>query len=157
MACGDLHRRAVGSAGGGVAAAAEDGTEATGSAAAHRRDLVAGSHGFAVKGDVPERYGPCQTAYTLFRRWQIDGTWARVLKKLQVRADATEHIDHVLADRAYFSRQIREYLRRRQIQHTIPEKRDQAGRRLRPGFGGWAARPGSTARCTSAETGPSAG
>ncbi|WP_285438137.1 transposase [Streptomyces sp. ISL-98] len=24
--------------------------------------------------DVPERYGPWQTAYTMFRRWQIDGT-----------------------------------------------------------------------------------
>ncbi|GAA4887740.1 hypothetical protein GCM10023237_69360 [Streptomyces coeruleoprunus] len=38
---------------------------------------------------------------------------------------------HVLADRACSSRQIREYLRRRQIPHTIPEKRDQAGHRLR--------------------------
>ncbi|MFB7897857.1 IS5 family transposase [Streptomyces xiamenensis] len=188
--------------------------------------------------DVPERYGPWETAYTLFRRWQIDGTWARVLKKLQVKADAAGHIewevsvdsticrahqhaagarkrgldpgraredglaaepadhaigrsrgvlttkihlavdssfhvlaavitagqrgdapvftevmdrirvplpgggrprvrpDHVLADRAYSSRQIREYLRHRQIQHTIPEKRDQAGHRLRRGSAG---------------------
>jgi transposase len=44
--------------------------------------------------------------------------------------------DHVLADRAYSSRQIREYLRRRQIPHTIPEKRDQAGHRLRRGSAG---------------------
>jgi transposase len=44
--------------------------------------------------------------------------------------------DHVLADRAYSSRQIRAYLRRRQIPHTIPEKRDQAGHRLRRGSAG---------------------
>lgn len=44
--------------------------------------------------------------------------------------------DHVLADRAYSSRQIRKYLRRRQIPHTIPEKRDQAGHRLRRGSAG---------------------
>ncbi len=43
---------------------------------------------------------------------------------------------HLLADRAYSSRQIREYLRRRQIPHTIPEKRDQAGHRLRRGSAG---------------------
>lgn len=35
--------------------------------------------------------------------------------------------DHALADRAYSCRPIREYLRRRQIPHAIPEKRDQAG------------------------------
>lgn len=43
---------------------------------------------------------------------------------------------HVLADRAYSSRQIREYLRRGQIPHTIPEKRDQAGNRRRGGSAG---------------------
>ncbi|WP_443033934.1 transposase [Streptomyces sp. AD681] len=43
---------------------------------------------------------------------------------------------HVLADRAYSSREIREYLRRRQIRHTIPEKRDQARHRLRRGSSG---------------------
>ncbi|MBT2393619.1 IS5 family transposase [Streptomyces sp. ISL-1] len=189
--------------------------------------------------DVPERYGPWETVYTLFRRWQIDGTWAKVLKKLQVEADAAGHIEwevsvdstvcrahqhaagarkrglparagrvpdglaaepddhalgrsrgglttkihlavdasfhvlaavitagqrgdapeftkvmerirmprtsggrprtrpgHVLADRAYSSRSIRSYLRERQIPHTIPEKRDQAGHRLRRGSAG---------------------
>ncbi|MFE7517639.1 IS5 family transposase, partial [Streptomyces sp. NPDC057540] len=43
---------------------------------------------------------------------------------------------HVLADRAYSSREIRAYLRRRQIPHTIPEKRDQAGHRRRRGSTG---------------------
>lgn len=37
--------------------------------------------------DLPERYGPWETAYTVFRRWQIDGTWAKILEKLQVKAD----------------------------------------------------------------------
>ena len=32
-------------------------------------------------------------SYTLFRRWQIDGTWARILKELQVKADAAGHLD----------------------------------------------------------------
>ena len=38
--------------------------------------------------DVPSRYGPWQTVYGLFRRWQRDGTWARILTGLQARADA---------------------------------------------------------------------
>ncbi|WP_254648755.1 IS5 family transposase, partial [Streptomyces sp. GbtcB6] len=189
--------------------------------------------------DVPERYGPWETAYSVFRRWQIDGTWTRILKKLQVKADGAGHIEwevsvdsticrahqhaagarkrgttnpgrsrpdglaaepddhaigrsrgglttkihlavdstfhvlataitagqrgdaplftevmnririprtgggrprtrpvHVLADRAYSSREIREYLRRRHVPHTIPEKRDQAGHRRRRGSAG---------------------
>jgi transposase len=43
---------------------------------------------------------------------------------------------HVIADRAYSSRTIRSYLRRRRIPHTIPEKRDQVGHRLRRGSAG---------------------
>lgn len=38
--------------------------------------------------DVPDRYGPWETVYSVFRRWQIDGTWARVLSGLQAKADA---------------------------------------------------------------------
>jgi transposase len=38
--------------------------------------------------DVPAEYGPWQTVYGLFRRWQRDGTWAQVLAGLQARADA---------------------------------------------------------------------
>jgi transposase len=33
--------------------------------------------------DVPDRYGRWQTVYGLFRRWQRDGTWARILLGLQ--------------------------------------------------------------------------
>jgi transposase len=38
--------------------------------------------------DVPPEYGPWQTVYGLFRRWQRDGTWRQVLTGLQARADA---------------------------------------------------------------------
>jgi transposase len=38
--------------------------------------------------DVPACYGPWQTVYGLFRRWQRDGTWKQMLAALQVLADA---------------------------------------------------------------------
>ncbi|MEV6982692.1 IS5 family transposase [Sphaerisporangium sp. NPDC051017] len=38
--------------------------------------------------DVPMLYGPWQTVYGLFRRWQRDGTWRQVVSALQARADA---------------------------------------------------------------------
>ena len=38
--------------------------------------------------DVPPAYGPWQTVYGLFRRWQRDGTWRQILTGLQARADA---------------------------------------------------------------------
>ncbi|MFK4548129.1 transposase [Streptomyces tendae] len=38
--------------------------------------------------DVPERYGPWETVYGLFRRWQRDGTWHRMFEQLQFRAVA---------------------------------------------------------------------
>jgi transposase len=43
--------------------------------------------------DVPEFYGPWQTVYGLFRRWQRDGTWRRVITALQTRADAAGLIE----------------------------------------------------------------
>jgi transposase len=38
--------------------------------------------------DVPACYGPWQTVYGLFRRWQRSGIWKRILAGLQARADA---------------------------------------------------------------------
>jgi transposase len=38
--------------------------------------------------DVPERYGPWQSVYSFFRRWQLGGVWARLVIALQARADA---------------------------------------------------------------------
>lgn len=44
--------------------------------------------------------------------------------------------DHLSGDKAYSSRRNRRYLRRRQIKHTIPERRDQRAHRLRRGSSG---------------------
>jgi transposase len=38
--------------------------------------------------DVPDCYGHWQSVYGLYRRWQRNGTWARILAALQGRADA---------------------------------------------------------------------
>ncbi|MCL2585937.1 MAG: IS5 family transposase [Streptosporangiales bacterium] len=42
--------------------------------------------------DLPERYGPWQSAYDLFRRWQLAGTWARIVTALQALADEAGHV-----------------------------------------------------------------
>lgn len=39
--------------------------------------------------DVPERYGPWQSVYSFFRRWQLAGVWAMLVTALQSRADAS--------------------------------------------------------------------
>ncbi|WP_063731098.1 IS5 family transposase [Streptomyces sp. RTd22] len=44
--------------------------------------------------------------------------------------------DHLSGDKAYSSRRNRRYLRRRQIRHTIPERRDQRAHRRRRGSNG---------------------
>lgn len=43
--------------------------------------------------DVPPRYGPYQTLYDRFSRWETDGTWARIEAVLQARADAAGDLD----------------------------------------------------------------
>ncbi|MER7221430.1 IS5 family transposase [Streptomyces eurythermus] len=57
-----------------------------------RRQLIDGIRWRTRTGapwrDVPERYGPWDRVYDLFRRWQRDGTWARILTQLQAQADA---------------------------------------------------------------------
>jgi len=42
--------------------------------------------------DVPSCYGPWQSVYGLFRRWQRDGTWRRLLSALQALADAAGQV-----------------------------------------------------------------
>jgi transposase len=42
--------------------------------------------------DVPAEYAPWQTIYGLFRRWQRDGTWEKILAALQTLADAAGRI-----------------------------------------------------------------
>ncbi len=57
-----------------------------------RRQLIDGIRWRTRTGapwrDVPERYGPWESVYGLFRRWQRDGTWAAVVVGLRARADA---------------------------------------------------------------------
>ncbi|MHC3455692.1 IS5 family transposase [Streptomyces prasinus] len=57
-----------------------------------RRQLIDGIRWRTRTGapwrDVPERYGPWERVYDLFRRWQRDGTWARIVTQLQAQADA---------------------------------------------------------------------
>ena len=38
--------------------------------------------------DLPERYGPRQTAHERLRRWTADGTWDRILDHVIVKDDA---------------------------------------------------------------------
>jgi transposase len=42
--------------------------------------------------DVPPCYGPWQSVYGLFRRWQRDGTWPKIVTALQALADAASHV-----------------------------------------------------------------
>ncbi|WP_435834696.1 IS5 family transposase [Streptomyces bacillaris] len=57
-----------------------------------RRQLIDGIRWRTRTGvpwrDLPERFGPWDRVYDLFRRWQRDGTWARILTRLQTEADA---------------------------------------------------------------------
>lgn len=61
-----------------------------------KRQLIDGIRWRARTGapwrDVPARYGPWQTVYGLFRRWQRSGVWAQLLAALQCAADAAERI-----------------------------------------------------------------
>ncbi|MFE0654649.1 IS5 family transposase [Streptomyces sp. NPDC059534] len=43
--------------------------------------------------DVPDRYGPWATLHTRFRRWAADGTFERMLRAAQAKADAAGDID----------------------------------------------------------------
>lgn len=43
--------------------------------------------------DLPERYGPWQTVYDRFNRWAKDGTFKRILHRLQGVSQAQGHID----------------------------------------------------------------
>jgi transposase len=57
-----------------------------------RRQLIDGIRWRTRTGapwrDVPERYGPWDWVYDLFRRWQRDGSWKRIFVQLQAEADA---------------------------------------------------------------------
>ncbi len=43
--------------------------------------------------DLPDRYGPWQTAYNRFNRWRKEGIFDQLLERLQMRLDAEGRID----------------------------------------------------------------
>lgn len=43
--------------------------------------------------EMPERYGPWQTVYSRFRRWSRDGTFSRMLERLQLKLNSDGTID----------------------------------------------------------------
>jgi transposase len=43
--------------------------------------------------DLPERYGPWETVYKRFARWEQDGTWARIEAALRTEADGAGELD----------------------------------------------------------------
>ena len=42
---------------------------------------------------LPERYGPYATVYNCYNRWSKEGTWGRILAKVQTLADAGDDDD----------------------------------------------------------------
>lgn len=44
--------------------------------------------------DMPERYGPWQTAHGRFVHWRRDGAWDRLLARLRLRADKKGLLDY---------------------------------------------------------------
>ncbi|MFI8094087.1 IS5 family transposase [Streptomyces sp. NPDC086080] len=74
--------------------------------------------------DLPAEYGHWQTVYGLFRRWQREGVWARILTALQARADAAGLITwEVNVDSTVC----------RAHQHAAGARRDGAGQKEPPG------------------------
>ena len=43
--------------------------------------------------DLPERYGPWQTAYEYFNTWRANGTYDKILEALQIRLDRDGNIE----------------------------------------------------------------
>ncbi|MFI7188072.1 hypothetical protein ACQ9AR_36625 [Streptomyces lividans] len=46
---------------------------------------------------MPERYGPWATLYTRFCRWAADGTFDRMLRAAQAKADAAGDIEWLVS------------------------------------------------------------
>lgn len=47
--------------------------------------------------DVPERYGPWATLHTRFRRWAADGTFHRMLRAAQAKAEAAGDVEWLVS------------------------------------------------------------
>ena len=68
-----------------------------GRAWADHRTVISGVLFWASTGiqwrDLPDRFGPWQTVYERFRRWQKEGRWLAILRALQGRADREGILD----------------------------------------------------------------
>jgi transposase len=85
--------------------------------------------------DLPDRYGPWETVYKRFARWQTDGTWARIEASLQTQADRGRGAALGRPDRR--QRHPRPPARRRRPQKGLPSiqaSRQQALGRSRGGL-----------------------
>jgi transposase len=49
--------------------------------------------------ELPESFGPWQTAYERLTRWSADGTWAALLARAQADADAAGELDWLVRRR----------------------------------------------------------
>lgn len=47
--------------------------------------------------DLPERFGPWQTAWKRHAKWSRDGTWQRMWQALQAKADAGGDLDWLVS------------------------------------------------------------
>jgi transposase len=47
--------------------------------------------------EIPDRFGPWQTAYERHNRWSADGTWAGLLAAAQAEADAAGDLDWLVS------------------------------------------------------------
>ncbi|MFB7750215.1 IS5 family transposase [Streptomyces sp. NPDC056121] len=103
-------------------------TAGVGRPARNQRRLINGVR-WRVRTGVPWRdlsaeYGRWQTVYGLFRRWQREGVWGRILTVLQARADAAGLITwEVNVDSTIC----------RAHQHAAGARRDGAGQKQPPG------------------------
>jgi hypothetical protein len=82
------HRSGVGPA--GAPAASDDtpvGWPLAGSPPGPQWHLVPGAYRGVPWRDLPDRYGPWETVYKRFARWQTDGTWARIEAALRSQAE----------------------------------------------------------------------
>lgn len=43
--------------------------------------------------DLPDRFGPWQTAFNRFNRWRKDGTFEKILERLRTRLDSEGRVD----------------------------------------------------------------
>ncbi len=88
--------------------------------------------------DPPERFGPWKTVYKRRRLWSADGTWERLLQRVQAEADAAGGIDWDVSVDSTIVRAHQRAAGARTDPPPVP-KGDSAVRTARSS--GWTARP----------------